>query len=344
MDQNHLQPPGQPIIAKYVESSGNEIESLTLSRYAIGYILSGEKHIFYGDKSQTIARGDLFYLGTGRHYVQNLAADGRPFEQIVFYYTSSELQQILQHLNLEYGLEVANHHRCDRCRCFDHVAVAASSAVRNLFLFANSFLREEPRPQGDTNDRLLRTELIYLILTREDDCLRSKLLSNVDSVRDNFRQTIQEHIFRDVSISELSTLTHRSLTSFKKEFRRLFGMPPHKWFIGQRLIHARLLLISTDLSISEIGNECSFPNTSHFIKLYKKEYGLTPAAYRSRYRRDEVPMAASAGAGSPATTSLEESATPLNPSDNRPVVAAVAAGEELREEWPAPSRAERIAL
>ena len=26
-----------------------------------------------------------------------------------------------------------------------------------------------------------------------------------------------------------------------------------------------------------------FPNTSHFIKLFKKEYQMTPAAYRNRH-------------------------------------------------------------
>ena len=48
-------------------------------------------------------------------------------------------------------------------------------------------------------------------------------------------------------------------------------------------MHSRLLLISTSKSISEIGNECTFPNTSHFIKLFKKEYQMTPATYRHRH-------------------------------------------------------------
>lgn len=127
------------------------------------------------------------------------------------------------------------------------------------------------------------TELIYLIASHEDCCLKSKLLSNVDTARENFEQIIYDHIFRDVSIEELARLTNRSLTSFKKEFRRHFQIPPHKWFIRQRLMHSRLLLISTSKSISEIGNECTFPNTSHFIKLFKKEYQMTPAAYRHRH-------------------------------------------------------------
>ena len=100
-----------------------------------------------------------------------------------------------------------------------------------------------------------------------------------------------DHIFKDISIEELSKLTNRSLTSFKKEFRRHFMMPPHKWYIRQRLMHSRLLLISTSKSISEIGNACTFPNTSHFIKLFKKEYQMTPAAYRNRHITSLAPEA-----------------------------------------------------
>lgn len=48
-------------------------------------------------------------------------------------------------------------------------------------------------------------------------------------------------------------------------------------------MHARLLLISTNKSISEVGLECGFPNTSHFIKLFKKAYDHTPVSYRHRH-------------------------------------------------------------
>ena len=48
-----------------------------------------------------------------------------------------------------------------------------------------------------------------------------------------------------------------------------------------------LLLISTDKAIAEIGTACAFPNTSHFIKLFRKQYGMTPATYRNRHRGPE---------------------------------------------------------
>ena len=91
----------------------------------------------------------------------------------------------------------------------------------------------------------------------------------------------------DISVEEIAKRCNRSLTSFKKEFFRIYGTSPHQWLIRQRLIHARLLLISTDKAIAEIGTACAFPNTSHFIKLFRKQYGMTPATYRNRHRGPE---------------------------------------------------------
>lgn len=52
------------MIVKYVETLHNGIQSLALSRYAIGYILRGTKYVYDGDKRQAFNRGDVFYLGS----------------------------------------------------------------------------------------------------------------------------------------------------------------------------------------------------------------------------------------------------------------------------------------
>lgn len=280
------------MIVKYVDMLHSGIQSQSLSRYAIGYILRGTKHIYDGDKRQTLNKGDIFYLGIGHHYIENVPDGGLPYEEILFYYTPSDLQRILLHLNITYGLNITNDHTCEQCRHRSHVAVPGWNAVRNFFSNTNAYLRDEEFHPDETAENIKMTELIYLITSHDDSCIKSKILSNVDAAKENFEQTIYDHIFKDVSIEELARLTHRSLTSFKKEFRRHFEMPPHKWYIRQRLMHSRLLLISTSKSISEIGNECTFPNTSHFIKLFKKEYQMTPATYRHRHltaERAEAP-------------------------------------------------------
>ena len=273
----------QPTIVKYVESNYAGIHLVKLNRCAIGYVVRGTKYIYYGDARHTISKGELYYMGVGNHYVEQVMDDSRPYEEIVIYYTSEQLQRILLYLNMSYSINITNTHQCERCRHLNHINVSSPSNVRSFFMHAACCLQEDNFMLDETAENLNMTELIYLIISHTDGCLKSKVLSNVDSARDNFEQIIYSHIFSDLSIEELASMSNRSLTSFKKEFKRHFFMPPHRWFIRQRLMQSRLLLISTAKSISEIGVECTFPNTSHFIKLFKKQYGTTPAIYRTKH-------------------------------------------------------------
>lgn len=275
---------GQPRVVKYQEPTPRGVRSVNLSRYAIGYVIHGTKHIYSGDKRKTLARGDMFFMGIGLHYTEEIPEVDHPFEQIIFYYTPDELQRILLHLNITYNLSITNNHSCAACRTASSVTMPSTAAIRGIFLSATSLVREEESPNDSAVESFKLTELIYHIAVAEDCCLKSKVLRSIDTAKEGFEQIVYNHIFTECSIEELARKTHRSLTSFKKEFRRIYDMPPHKWFIRQRLIHSRLLLISTNKSVSEVGISCSFPNTSHFIKLFKKAYGHTPASYRTLER------------------------------------------------------------
>lgn len=178
----------QPMIVKYVEALHNGIQSQALSRYAIGYILRGTKYIYEGDKRQTLTRGDVFYLGIGHHYIENFPENGQPFEQVLFYYTPADLQRILMHLNITYGLNISNEHSCENCRNRTHVAMPAWNSIRNFFVNTNNYLRDEDFHRDETAENIKMTELIYLIASHEDCCIKSKLLSNVDAAKENFEQ------------------------------------------------------------------------------------------------------------------------------------------------------------
>lgn len=273
----------EPTIVKYVEKTHTGIETINLSRYAIAYIIRGRQYIYDGDRRRSVGRGELLYLGIGRHYLESVPENGQPFEQIFIYYTPQELQRVLMHLNVTYRLTIRNNHLCEKCRNSSSVIADAAPAIRNFFLNANNYLRDHIAHRDETAENIKMTEMVYLIVTQDEGCIRSRLLGSVDTAQENFEQVIFDHLFRAVPIEELAEKTNRSLTSFKKEFRRHFNAPPHKWFVKQRLVHSRLLLISTNKSISEIGNECSFPNTSHYIKLFKRAYKVTPAAYRNAH-------------------------------------------------------------
>ena len=275
----------QPTIVKYVQSSRSGIQSNTLHRHAIGYVLRGKKYIYYGDVRHEINKGDVFYLGIGNHYLEDVPEPNRSFEQIVFYYDANLLNRILNLLSISYRMEIRNDHHCPDCHNRPDVIYPAWNCLKGFFTTVDQYLKDNLFGQDSTAETLKITELIYLIISNDACCLKPRILGNIDTSTASFEQIIHENIFLDISIEELARKCSRSLTSFKKEFRKHFHEPPHKWFIRQRLMHSRLLLISTGKSVAEVGAECNFPNTSHFIKLFKKEFGMTPVAYRHSNER-----------------------------------------------------------
>ena len=270
-------------VVKITESENSGVRATFISRTAIGYILSGKKYIHRNDLCYAIEEGSIFVLDSGHHYEENIVGRNGRFEQIIFYISSARLQQSLFSLHLNYGLTFTSHHHCPLCLSRDFVFEVANDGLRNFFVSIDNSLRNSGLLHNDVGQRLKLGELLDLIFTANDGCVRRKVLRASDTVLEQFVCTIYQNIYNDISIEDLATMTNRSLTSFKKEFKRIFNAPPHKWIIAQRLDRARIMLTSTSLTISEIGSECAFTNISHFIKLFKQRYHDTPATFRSKH-------------------------------------------------------------
>ena len=267
-------------VIKITEHENSGVRSLSLARIAIGYVLSGTKYIYCNDYSYSIEEGSVFVLDAGFHYEENVVGSNGRYEQIVFFLSSQRLQQVIFGLNINYGLSFVSHHSCIKCISRNFSFAQASTPIRNFFVGIDLSLRNSGLLHNDIGQCIKLNELVYLLLSEEDGCIRRKILRSSDADSGQFINTIYENIFKDISVETLAELTNRSLTSFKKEFKRLFDAPPHRWIIEQRLDRAKIMLASTNRTVSEIGAECAFTNISHFIKLFKQRYNQTPASFR----------------------------------------------------------------
>jgi AraC family transcriptional regulator len=96
---------------------------------------------------------------------------------------------------------------------------------------------------------------------------------------------IEEHLAEDVSLAALAGLVDLSLYHFARAFKQSFGAPPHRYHMARRIDHARGLLQKPALSVTEIGIQTGFRDTSSFTRAFRNFTGLTPTEYR-RQRRD----------------------------------------------------------
>ena len=121
-------------IVKITERENTGVRSLSLTRIAVGYVLSGTKYLYCNDYSYSIEEGSVFILDAGYHYEENIVGANGRFEQIIFYLSAQSLQQVIFGLNINYSLSFTSHHTCSRCMSRNFAYMAASTPLRNFFV------------------------------------------------------------------------------------------------------------------------------------------------------------------------------------------------------------------
>lgn len=70
-----------------------------------------------------------------------------------------------------------------------------------------------------------------------------------------------------------------------KEFKEYTGMTIVQYQRKQKMTYAAQLLIDSDYQITEIADILEFDSFSHFLRVFKEQYGETPKEYRKQRRR-----------------------------------------------------------
>jgi AraC family transcriptional regulator len=96
---------------------------------------------------------------------------------------------------------------------------------------------------------------------------------------------IEEHLADDISLATLAELVDLSLYHFARAFKRSFGVPPHRYHMARRMDRARSLLQRSTFSVTQIGIQIGFRETSSFTRAFGKFAGVSPSQYR-RHQED----------------------------------------------------------
>lgn len=82
----------------------------------------------------------------------------------------------------------------------------------------------------------------------------------------------------NVNLDELARMTGRSLSTFNREFKKIFRITPHRWILKKRLEKAHDILTNTNKTSTEIYQELGFADLAHFSRSFKKEFGFPPTS------------------------------------------------------------------
>lgn len=245
--------------------------------YCISLVVTGHK--------TTALECGIVELGPGDLYLVPAATTGEgdntsvDFQELRFAFSPDDLREALTTLPAFIGDQIPRS-SATRTRCH----YAADEGTRAFFEGLHAYRSWLFSAIPDLK-RIKLSELINFI-ARSSQPGASSVLNRIVSLADNdecrFRSLVTSCIFEQISLKELAERAGMSITAFKDEFKRLFNDTPHRWIIRQRLLHARLLVSGTGKGIAQIGYECCFNAPSHFIKMFRREFGDTPLRLRQR--------------------------------------------------------------
>jgi len=87
-----------------------------------------------------------------------------------------------------------------------------------------------------------------------------------------------------LSVPLMCSEFHLSHSEIYSIFKRYFNSTPAEYIKVRRLSKACELLKNTNMQINKIGSECGFPDYNYFSKIFKREYGISPRAYRKNFK------------------------------------------------------------
>ena len=234
------------------------------------YIHSGELEITDGNRKTILRPGDCAFMRRdNRMWLQKRVKDGKPYRSIVMKFSRKYLKEFLKTLNRR---EIPVDAKREKSSLVKFPSNRLD--VRSLFESLLPYFEAGTTPDNEILEMKMAEGMFVILKT--DESLYSSLFDFVEPWKIDIVDFMEKNYMNDLSMNELAYYTGRSLATFKRDFKKISELTPHKWLINRRLEAARELIRKDGRKVSEICYDVGFKNLSHFSKLYKEMYGMAP--------------------------------------------------------------------
>ncbi|WP_447636766.1 helix-turn-helix domain-containing protein [Flavobacterium microcysteis] len=146
-----------------------------------------------------------------------------------------------------------------------------------LFYFENPALINE-----DILVLKLKEIILLLSQTQNVEAIQIILSQLFSPTTYTFKQVIEANLFSQLTIEQLAEQNNLSVSSFKREFAKIYNDSPGSYIKNKRLERAAELLLVSDQRITDIAFDCGFNDLANFTKSFSDKYNVTPTNYRNR--------------------------------------------------------------
>jgi len=245
---------------------GQYKRELVLEDHSLVRIISGELKVIQADNTYTFGHGDTLLFP--RNQLSTLIKhpkDGKDYSAVVMIFTTSRLREYYTKNKLETLHAVA------------HKIVPLTQSPLLDSLFASLMPYYELKTDLPEELRVMKIEEAITILRTINPAIDGILSDFSKSGKINLTDFMEKNYMFNVNLKTFSNLTGRSLTTFKRDFKKSFDTTPQKWLTLKRLELAHYQLSERKRKPMEVYYEMGFENLSHFSYAFKKHFGYPPS-------------------------------------------------------------------
>ncbi len=93
---------------------------------------------------------------------------------------------------------------------------------------------------------------------------------------------LDQHACEPFVVADLAAQVHLSERQFKRRFSAAVKLPPREYVQSLRMEQAKHLLTTSQQQVDSIARLCGYDDVRFFRRLFRRNSGLTPLAYRAK--------------------------------------------------------------
>lgn len=240
---------------------------IVFDQHMLIWFISGETKIVQSDGTYHFRTGDIFLIPRNQPAtIINYPKEGLPHKTVVMLLTTKVLRDFYSGKELKTKATPV-----PKIKTFRNHPLLESCLASLIPYFEIS----EAFP--DSLASLKITEAISIL--RAIDPEIDSVLANFDDPHKADLVTFMEKNYMfNMPIEKFGYLTGRSLTTFKRDFKKAFASTPQRWLTQKRLELAHYQIAEQKKKPLEVCYETGFENLSHFSFAFKKQFGYAPAS------------------------------------------------------------------
>lgn len=228
------------------------------------WFISGETKIVQAEATYIFQKGDIFLIPRNQlATIINYPKDGLPHQTVVMHLTTEWLRNFYEKIKVK--PKSAGEHKI---RHYNNHPLL-QSCLSSLIPYFD--MKELPENIAD----LKITEAISIL--RSIDPELDNMLANFEEPgKIDLADYMEKNFMFNMPLEKFGYLTGRSLTTFKRDFKKTFDSTPQKWLTRKRLELAHYQFVEKKKKPVDVCYEVGFENLSHFSFAFKKHFGYAP--------------------------------------------------------------------